>query len=96
MLHKLGLDANSIAISYWQISEYVYTKIISFGERIFFLLNAFTSTVLLQVLIKYNEPPAGSPGRAYEDTLLGAVLSISCGRSQRLVHTSSLTSRPNP
>ena len=34
MLHKLGLDANSIAISYWQISEYVYTKIISFGERI--------------------------------------------------------------
>lgn len=34
--------------------------------------------MLLQVLIKYNEPPAGSPGRAYEDTLLGAVLSISC------------------
>ncbi|KAI0241400.1 Ubiquitin conjugation factor E4 A, partial [Lamellibrachia satsuma] len=34
--------------------------------------------LLAKVLIKYNEPPAGSPGRAYEDTLLGAVLSISC------------------
>ncbi|KAI0207125.1 Ubiquitin conjugation factor E4 A [Lamellibrachia satsuma] len=34
--------------------------------------------LLAEVLVKYNELPAGSPGRAYEGTLLGAVLSVSC------------------
>ena len=34
MLHKLNLDANSMAISYWQVWEQVYTNIFSFGERI--------------------------------------------------------------
>ena len=34
MLHKLCLNANSIAIPYWQIYEYVYTNIFSFGVRI--------------------------------------------------------------
>ena len=29
MLHKL-----SLAISYWQVQEYVYTNIFSFGERL--------------------------------------------------------------
>ena len=34
MLHKLSLDANKMAISYWQVYEYVYTNIFSFGEQI--------------------------------------------------------------
>ena len=34
MLHKLSLDPNSMAISYWQVMEYVYTNISSFGEQI--------------------------------------------------------------
>ena len=34
MLHKLSLDANSTAISYWQELEYVCKNKISFGKRI--------------------------------------------------------------
>ena len=37
MLQKLGLDADSIAVSYWQIigiGVYKITNIFSFGERI--------------------------------------------------------------
>ena len=34
MLHKLCFNANSIAIPYWQIYEYVYTNIFSFGVQI--------------------------------------------------------------
>ena len=32
MLHKLSLDANSMAISYWQGQEYAYMNIFSFDE----------------------------------------------------------------
>ena len=34
MLLKLSLDVNSLAISYWQEWEYMYTNIFSFVERI--------------------------------------------------------------
>ena len=32
MLHKLSLDANSMAISYWQVQEKVYTNMFSYSE----------------------------------------------------------------
>lgn len=35
-------------------------------------------SLLAEALIRYNEPAARSTGRAYEATLLGAILSISC------------------
>ena len=36
ILHKLSLDAHTMAVSYWQVQEYEYTNIlnISFVERI--------------------------------------------------------------
>ena len=34
MYIKLSLDANSMAISYWQVWEYVYASTFSFGKRI--------------------------------------------------------------
>ena len=33
MLHKLSVDANSMAMSYWQEYEKVYTNIFSFRKR---------------------------------------------------------------
>ena len=34
MLHKLSMHVNNIAILYWQIKEYAYTNIFSFGKQI--------------------------------------------------------------
>ena len=34
LLHKLSLDANSMAVFYWQVHELVFAKQFSFGELI--------------------------------------------------------------
>ena len=35
MLHKLSFDTKySMAISYWQVQEYLYGNIFSFGEQV--------------------------------------------------------------
>ena len=34
MLHKLSFDANSMAVFYWQVHEFVFAKQFSFGELI--------------------------------------------------------------